>query len=375
MGSSKIDETNLLIQLFIEKSCNDNAQWNFTARVLFNSQTTVVLLTKMLSGIRKSFFYLPLKSLLFIGKLQGLIVFTYETVPEISYSISTFLCTYSCVYTVLIVLSLKILVIRILWGLSNYLVHTKVVFIFVYITENLITAYRVMITYMVQFYYRKNFRSILSEAVHLHQSIEQLMKDVSIFDRMFYRCYLSKVAGVFLQFVGITYIITLYKRITSTMFQSDIVTFTLIGYMHLTAITISGIFYAGMLFILMFYRNLNRKALQIIKALTVVQDNELNCKIRHRLYRRLSNEIDQICCIYGKASAFAKKFNKLFSLQLLFAILNTFFVVLIEVRSFFYIFCHCFSLLLSHFSGFTDALYLLTRFGLGLILAPVVPTK
>lgn len=286
----------------------------------------------MLSSIKNFFIYLPLKSLIFIGRLQGLIVFTYEIKSEISYNISPLLCVYSSVYTVLIVISLKILVINILWGLSNYFAYTKVVLIFVYITENVITAYRVMLTYIVQFYYREKFRNILADAIHIHQSIRELMKDAPIFDRTFYRCYFSKVVGVFLQFAGVTYIISLYKRITSTIFQSDIVTFTLISYMHLTAITISGIFYAGMLLILMFYRNLNRKAVHITRKLAVIREKHFNCKIENRLYCRLCDEIDHISYIYDKASAFMKKYNELFSVQLLFAILNTFFVVLTEVR-------------------------------------------
>lgn len=285
----------------------------------------------MLSQIKNFLFCFPLKLLFFVGKLQGLIVFAYETVPVVSCKTSPFLCKYSSVYTVLIVIFLKFLVFKMISWSQFFQLISKTVLIFVFITESLITAYRVMTVYVMQIYYRKRFRNILSEAVQIHQSLVELMKGVLHFDQSFYRCYFSKVVGISFQLAVIFFLMSLYRRFTSDIFYSDMITYTIVVYMHFTSITISSIFYAGMMVILLFYQNVNQKALQISNSIKAVHDADLKIKIKHQLCRRLTDEIDQIVHIYEKISKFSNKFNKQFSPQLLLTIINAFYVVLVQV--------------------------------------------
>lgn len=288
--------------------------------------------TKMWTDIKNYLFHFPLNFLFFIGKVQGLIVFAYETFPVITFKESPFLCTYSIVYTVFIVISLKFFVIKMMLWLQYFLLYSKAVLIFVFVTESMITAYRLITVYLMRIYYREKFRNILSEAVQIHQSLKEFMNGSFTFDKSFYRCYLSKVVGISVQFAVIIFLITLSKRLTMDIFYGDIITFVIVVYMHFTAIIISSIFHAGMMFVLLFYQNLNQKAMQIFNSINVVQDSHLKVKIKHQLYRRLTDEIDQITHIYKRISTFSKRFNKLFSPQLLLTILNAFYVILVQVE-------------------------------------------
>lgn len=285
----------------------------------------------MFNQMKNFLFYFPLNLLFFIGKLQGLIVFAYETVPEITYTISPFLRTYSSLYTVLIVIVLHILVIRLLSWLQYFLSFSKVVLIAVFIAESLITAYRVITVYVMQFYNRKHFRNIVAEAAKIHRNLIELMDGGAlIFDKNFYRSYVPKVMGVLFQLAIVFFLISRYKG-TSSLVYSDLITFSIVIYMHFTTITISSIFYAGMMLILLFYQNLNQKALQISNSIKATQDMELKIEMKHRLYCQLSDEIDRIVFIYEKISTFMKKFNQLFSSQLLLTIANAFYIVLVQV--------------------------------------------
>lgn len=286
----------------------------------------------MLTEVKNKIFHFPLNVLLFVGRLQGLIVFTCETVPVISFKRSPFLCAYSNVYTVLIVTSLHILAIKIFMGFPIYRSFSKSIMVFAYIAEQTATISRVIAVYAVHFCYRNNLRKLLTEAAHLHRSISELMNGVLLYDRTFHRCYYLKVAGTLFQSICIALLISLYKRVVTSAFHSHVVLFAVFICTHFTAMTISGLFYAGMMFILVLYQNLNRKVLKITKSLKTVQDTAMNGKTKHRLYRRLGDEIDQIGFLYERSLTFSMKFNKLFSLQLLLTIFNAFSVILIEVR-------------------------------------------
>lgn len=269
--------------------------------------------------------------LFFIGKLQGLIVFTYSTVPEISYSFSSILSTYSIVYTVLIVIVLQIAVIKVLYCMQYFQLFSTFALIFVFFTETLITSSRVIAVYILQLYHRNKFRRVVSEAAKIHRILIQLMDGALILDKKFYRCYFSKVLGVTFQMATIFFLIGIHKRLTAPSFYNDIVTVTIVIYMHFTVITISSVFYAGMMYILVFYQNLNRKALQVAKDINAVQDTELKIQIKQQLYCRLTDDIDQIVYIYEKISTFSKEFNQLFSPQLLLTMVNAFYMLFVQV--------------------------------------------
>lgn len=313
---------------------NDNACFNRLTQTYLLGQLLVYCVeTKMLTKIKITnfFFYFPLNLLFTVGKLQGLIVFAYETVPVMSYRISPFLTTYSNVYTMLIVIVLQTLVIKILYWLQHFQLISKIILIFVFTTETMITAYRVIVVYILQFCYRKQFKSILSEAFHIHQTLDMLMNGVLIYDKDFYRCYISKVVGVMFQWGVIFFLITQYKRFITDVFYSDIVSFLAVSYMHFTTITISSIFYAGMMFILLFYQNLNEKSIRITDTIKTLGNTDLEFKVKHRLHCRLTDEIDKIVHMYDKISALSKKFNKFYSLQLLLTIGNAFYMILVQV--------------------------------------------
>lgn len=287
----------------------------------------------MLADVRDKIFHFTLNVLLVVGKLQGFVVFTYRTVPELSYNNSPFLSAYSSVYTALIVISLYVLAIKIVMGYRLYQSISKSIVVFVYIAEQTITISRMVAVYVVQFYYRNDFRKLLSEALHLHRSIRELTNGHLVFDRTFYGCYIIKVTGILFQLVCILFLISLYRRIVIAVFHSHVVYFVLYIYTHFTAITISGFFYAGMMFILVLYQNLNRKLYQLSKSLTVVQDSTAtNCESKHQPYRRLGDELDRIVVLYERVSTFTTNFNKIFSLQLLLTLFNAFSVILVEVR-------------------------------------------
>lgn len=286
---------------------------------------------KMFNRIKDCLFYFPLNLLFFVGKLQGLIVFTYSTVPEISYSFSSILSKYSSVYTVLLVIVLQIGVLKILSWMQYFQLISTFALIFVFFTETLITASRVIAVYILQLYHRKQFRRVVSEAAQVYRSLIELMDGALNFDKNFYRCYFSKIVGVAFQLATIFFLIGIHKRLAASSFYNDIVTVTIVIYMHFTVITISSVFYAGMMFILVFYQNLNRKALQISKAINAVQDTKLKIQIKQQLYCRLTDDIDQIVCIYEKISTFSKKFNQLFSPQLLLTTVNAFYMLLVQV--------------------------------------------
>lgn len=67
-----------------------------------------------------------------------------------------------------------------------------------------------------------------------------MMGGVLVFDKNFYRCYISKVIGVLLQVALIFFLISLYKRLTATVYYADIITFLFIVCIHFTAIVISS---------------------------------------------------------------------------------------------------------------------------------------
>ncbi|XP_037028706.1 uncharacterized protein LOC119068946 [Bradysia coprophila] len=200
--------------------------------------------------------------------------------------------------------------------------------VFVYVTELLITVYRVMTVYIIQFYYRDHFRNLLTEALHLHQRVSELMNGAWIFNKTFYRCYTSKVTGVVFQFAIISYLISLYKQMASAIFNCDLLTFSMFIYIHFTAITMSSVFYAGMMFVLLIFQNLNRKASQLSNS---IKDTELKIRMKCELCGRLCDEVDQIVYIYERAVTFLKNFNRFFSFQLLFTFINAIYVVLVEL--------------------------------------------
>lgn len=282
----------------------------------------------MLTELKNFVFHFPLSSLLFIGKWQGLMVFAYETDPIITYTISNFFHVYSCVYTVFIVISLQTLAAKYLSWFPYFLQVSKVIMVFVYVTELLITLYRVMMVYILQFYYRNHFRNLLPEAMHLHRGVRVLMNGALTFNKSFYRCYISKIAGVLFQLVIISYLVSLYKQMASAIFDSDLATFSMFIYIHITAITMSSIFYVGMMFILLIFQNLNQKLCQLSDS---IKDIELKLRFKCELCGRLSDDIDQIVCIYERTLTFLKNFNKLFSVQLFFTFVNAIYVALVEV--------------------------------------------
>lgn len=276
-------------------------------------------------------FYFPLNLLLFVGKLHGLITFTYRTVP-ISYKTSTFLSAYSSAYTVVIVIVLQVLVIQSLSWLQYYQLISKTILIVVFTTETLITAYRVTAVYILQFYYRKQFRKLLTDATKIHRTLVEFMNGVLIFDKSFYRFYGSKVVGVLFQIIVIFFLISQFKRLI--IFYSDVLTLSMVLYMHCTAIITSSIFYVGMMIILCFYQNLNRKAFQIFNSIKALEETDLRIKFKHELYGRLTDEIDQVVYIYEKISRFSKRVNRIFSSQLLISVVNAFYMILVQVGGF-----------------------------------------
>lgn len=287
-----------------------------------------------MAEIKNNFFYFPLNLLFFIGKLQGLIIFSYDTGTVISYRISSPLSRYSSVYTVVIVIVLQMLAIKMLSWFHFFHHISKMVLIIVFIAETVITAYRVIIVYILQIYHRKQYRYILCRAVQIHQRLIVLMDGVLIFDRSFYRCYISRVVGVILQLAIICFISSQYKRFSLDFFYSDIVTFSTVVYMHFTTITISCIFYAGMMFILLLYQNLNGKSLQLSNSIQSLQDVDLRSEIKRQLTDNIANEIDQVVHIYERISKFYRKFNQIFSAQILLATVTAFYVILVQVVKF-----------------------------------------
>lgn len=287
-----------------------------------------------MANIKNNFFYFPLNLLFFIGKLQGLIIFSYDTGPVISYRISTLLSRYSNVYTVVIIIVLQILAKTMLSWFQFFHRISKMVLIVVFIAETVITTFRVIMVYILQILYRKQYRYILCRAVQIHQRLIVLMNGVLIFDKSFYRCYISRIVGVFLQLAIICFISSQYKRFSLGFFYGSLITFSTVTYTHFTTITISCIFYAGMMFILFLYQNLNRKSLQLSNSIQSLQDVDIEIEIKRQLMDNIIVEIDQVVHIYERISTFSRKFNQIFSAQILLATFNAFYVILVQVVKF-----------------------------------------
>lgn len=296
------------------------------------SHLQLTIVTKMLLELKNFLFYFPINLLYFIGKFQGLIVFTFETFPAISFKISPLFCLYSKVYSVAIVIAVHIVIFRIVSWVSYLKTISKKIILFVYCSELCIAAYKVMVVYVMQLYNRKHWKAVMANAVHLHRSLNELLNGPITFQKRFICCYACKIAGVVYQFFVIFSLTSLYRWMKSVPFAREKITFYFLIYMHLTSIIISSLYYAGMMFILMIYENLTRKAVEIFTSSV-----ELNCKFSHRWHHSLIEEIEQTIHVYGKVLEFLKKFSRLFSVQLLFASFNAFWVVVVEVFMTFYL--------------------------------------
>lgn len=266
--------------------------------------------------------------LYFFAKLNGFIPFSLSRNPIVA-GPSTLCLIYSIS---ILLIRFSLLILYQISDLSTVMLNNrgdKQTVLFVAMAERIMCSCRIVIIHLLQIWNRKYYINIINDGFKLYNDIWKLFKIENRFIKFFdKKCQKVGTLKMILSIIQIIIILITIISIPSLIFHN--VNFILINYTNFTTMVVSGMFFAGMLVALQFYRSLNQHLINSFHMIETVGEDKFN-HLKISVYYNVNHDLDRIAKLYDRIILFTSNVNSIYRQQLLFTILESFILILCQV--------------------------------------------
>lgn len=244
-----------------------------------------------------------LKFLYFLTKINGLLPITI-TFDPLAASSSGNDVLYSTLYT-MVTLFCTLFVQSTVIDFVGIINNPKLTIVLVFFAQVIASVLRLGVIYISQILNYKNLSRFVNRSVQIHAMFNADIKHKTFLDQKLsnwcrYK-FVSMILQVLLMLVPSIGFIIIIK--STDRFAILLVSFLFILYTHMVLILSTGIYFAGMVVIGQFYRNLNRQLIGLQNRFSVA-----GCRMQE--LHHLSDECDRLIAIYRCITSHASDFVK-----------------------------------------------------------------
>lgn len=263
-----------------------------------------------------------IRMLYYVGKMYGYMPFRFNHLPPKAYS-SKIAITYSVLYAIFLIISMPLL------QYSNFECilqrDLKNTLLIVIALNYIVIGIRSILGSIQQVFNRNQFIGLINDGYELNGYLNLIRDDEpkenlrSIDDKC------TNLLNTKLVLVAFQVLIVIGNIITGFVYQNrglDTLVMVIMNTHGINILTM-GTYFCAMLISLRYYGLLNIRLQSSISRIGDVVSSDKN-KMKMQLFCNISDDIDQINRLYDKISAFACKINRLYSFQLLLAIITSF---------------------------------------------------
>lgn len=261
----------------------------------------------------------------FIAKANGLLPITITFGPLTAKN-SLLDIFYSIAYLLFVVAALtyaQMSVIEFIGVLNN----PKRTIIFVFLLQVCCSGLRLAAVYCSQIFNYKNLSRFVNRSAQINEMFARSTKGEAFLDAKLSKWCLSKFVATIIQIVCI--MVPTYGLVSiihsAENFPLLLINFLFILYSHMVLILSTGVYFAGMMVIGQFYRNLNSDIIGLRKKCS------RSTKMGMQEFCNISDDFDRLTALYGDITKHAANFNKCQRGFIIFSLIQYFVILWAEV--------------------------------------------
>lgn len=249
---------------------------------------------------------------------------------------SKLLLAYSLFFTALLCIMVIILPLK---AFSIVIINPKkLVVSLMFMLEISFSLFRTIVAYSFQIINRNNYLKLIDQTIVLINQLKAISHNFVLFDRIFEKCYLSRLCIIIAQMIFMGSIMYSYKidLFEEKFVGREFTYLTICWFVYNTILKTSliSVYFGFCLLVAQFIRIINRNLKKIAKSIASVNVSKgigrRAMKIQY--YCNLSDECDKIKLILNGVLVFYTTINEFFSFQLIMSIADAFIEILSDVN-------------------------------------------